>query len=491
MKKILVTGATGYVANRLIPALLQHGFHVRAMARSLEKIAGRTWAAHPQLEPVTGDVLEPDSLAAACAGCESAYYLVHSMIAQKDRFVEADREAARNMARAAAAAGVRRIIYLGGLAESRRGKLSKHLRSRIEVAEILQSGTVPVTELRAAMILGSGSASFEILRYLVEHLPAMTTPRWVRSRNQPIAIRNVVTYLVGCLDHPETVGATYDIGGPDILSYQDLLQIYAQEAGLRKRLIIPVPVLTPTLSALWINLISPVPTAIALPLTQGLTSEAVCRDDRIRRIIPQPLLSCREAIRIALERVRQQLWEETRPEDGRTLFPEWPYPGDPGYAGGTIFRHGCRLTVADAPEALWAPVARIGGKGGYYACNGLWRLRGMLDRLAGGRGLGPRRKPDDPLHEGRRFDFWQVVTFEPPRRLQLLSEMKMPGDALLDLRITPVAEGCSEIGITSTFIPRGLAGLATWHLFHPAHVHVFREMLAGIARTARVEGSIR
>jgi len=484
MTKILVAGATGYVANRLIPALLEKGCRVRAMARAVGKMAGRTWGGHPRLEPVAGDVLNLESLKAACAGCEVAYYLVHSMIAQKGRFVEADRAAARNMAQAAAAAGVGRIIYLGGLAEARHGKLSKHLSSRIEVAEILQSGPVPATDLRAPMILGSGSASFEILRYLVEHLPAMTTPRWVRSLNQPIAIRNVITYLTGCLDHPETAGETYDIGGPDILTYEELLHIYAQEAGLRKRIIIPVPVLTPTLSALWINLISPVPTAIALPLTGGLTSDAVCRDSRIRAIIPQELLSCREAIRVALQRLGQVLREEAPTPDGGPIPPEWPHPGDADYAGGTTFRYDCRLTAAAEPEAVWGVVSRIGGKGGYYGGDGLWRLRGVMDRLAGGRGLGPRRAPGDSLAEGRQFDFWRVLKIEPPRRLLLLSEMKAPGEALLELRIAPAGEGLAEIRLASTFIPRGLAGLAYWHLFYPVHVHVFREMLGGIVRAA-------
>lgn len=489
MKSILVAGATGYVANRLIPALLEKGCRVRAMARSVEKMTGRLWGGHARLEPVAADVLDLESLKAACAGCEVVYYLVHSMIAQKGRFVEADRAAARNMVQAAIAAGVKRIIYLGGLAEARHGKLSKHLSSRIEVAEILQAGPVPATDLRAPMILGSGSASFEILRYLVEHLPAMTTPRWVRSLNQPIAIRNVVAYLIGCLEHPETAGQTYDIGGPDTLTYEQLLQIYAEEAGLRKRVIIPVPVLTPTLSALWINLISPVPTAIALPLTEGLTSEAVCRDSRIRRIIPQDLLTCREAIRIALQRLRQALWEETPPVEHGPIPPEWPHPGDADYAGGTTFRYACGLTAAAAPERLWAAVSRIGGKGGYYGCDGLWRLRGVVDRLAGGRGLGPRRTTGGLPAEGGQFDFWRVLTLEPPRRLLLLSEMKAPGDALLELEISAAGNTSSELRLNSTFIPRGLAGLLYWHAFYPAHVHVFRQLLTGVARAAGAEAA--
>ena len=483
-KPILVAGATGYVGNRLIPALLEKGWRGRAMGRSAAKLAGRFWGRDPGVEIVQGDVLDLTSLQAAASGCAAVYYLVHSMIAQADRFVEVDRAAARNMVSAAAAAGVKRMIYLGGLAEATHGALSKHLRSRIEVAEILQSGPVPTTDLRAPMIVGSGSASFEILRYLVEHLPAMTNPRWVRTLNQPIAIRNVIGYLVGCLEHSETTGGTYDIGGPDILTYEQLLQIYAKEAGLRKRIIIPVPVLTSTLSALWINLISPVPTAIALPLTEGLTSDAVCRDSRIRDIIPQRLLTCREAIRIALERLRQELAEAGPVDGGKLPSPEWSYPGDSGWAGGTTFRCGWRLTVAASPEVIWRTVSRIGGKGGYYCADRLWRLRGVLDRLTGGRGLGPRRPPGAGPVEGDRIDFWRVLKVAAPRRLLLLSEMKAPGAALLELALTPLGANRSHIRLLSTFIPRGLAGLIYWYAFYPAHVHVFRGMLAGIAQAA-------
>ena len=278
---ILATGATGYVGGRLIPALLEAGYRVRAMGRTLDKLACRPWAHHERVELVQGDVLDLNSLEQAASGCRVAYYLVHSMIAQKDKFAEADRRAAQNMVAAASAAGLDRIIYLGGLAEAKTGNLSKHLKSRIEVAEILQSGPVPTTDLRTPMILGSGSASFEILRYLVERLPVMTTPKWVLSLNQPIAIRDVISYLIGCLEKEETTGQTFDIGGPDILTYRELLEIYAEEAHLPKRLIIPVPVLTPTLSALWIHLITPVPTSIALPLTEGLTSDAVCTEKRL------------------------------------------------------------------------------------------------------------------------------------------------------------------------------------------------------------------
>ena len=384
---ILVTGATGYVGGRLIPALLAAGYRVRAMGRNPAKMGCRPWAGHSRVELIQGDVLDLESLKQAACGCRVAYYLVHSMIAQKEKFVEADRRAAHNMVAAATTAGLVRIIYLGGLAEAKDGTLSKHLKSRIEVADILQNGPVPTTDLRTPMILGSGSASFEILRYLVERLPAMTTPRWVRSLNQPIAIRNVITYLVGCLEHEETTGQTYDIGGPDILTYRDLLDIYAEEAQLPKRLIIPVPVLTPTLSALWIHLISPVPTSIALPLTEGLTSDAVCTEERIQSIIPQKLLSCREAIRLALDRIKQEQVDTCWMDAGDLLEPEWAHCGDAEWAGGTIMNCGYRARIKATVGDVWQPISQIGGKTGWYFGNFLWRLRGIMDRLVGGVGL--------------------------------------------------------------------------------------------------------
>ena len=275
---ILVTGATGYVGGRLIPALLDDGYRVRAMGRSIAKLRCRPWARHAQIELAEGDVLNAESLHTAAAGCGTAYYLVHSMIAEKGKFAEADRQAARNMVDAADAAGLTRMIYLGGLAEAKDGILSKHLQSRNEVAAILQSGTIPTTDLRTPMILGSGSASFEILRYLVEHLPVMITPKWVHSPCQPISISSVLEYLQGCLENNDTLGQTFDIGDNEVLNYRQIIDIYAEEARLPKRWIIPVPVLTPKLSAYWIHLVTPVPSAIAMPLTQGLSVPVICRD---------------------------------------------------------------------------------------------------------------------------------------------------------------------------------------------------------------------
>ena len=480
---ILVTGATGYVGGRLIPALLDAGYRVRAMARNPGKLGCRAWAGLSRVELVQGDVLDPVSLKQAASGCRTAYYLVHSMIAQKEKFAEADRRAARNMVAAAEAARLERIIYLGGLAETRQGSLSKHLKSRIEVADILQSGPIPTTDLRAPMILGSGSASFEILRYLVERLPVMTTPRWVRSLNQPIAIRNVVAYLIGCLEHAETIGETYDIGGPDILTYRELLDIYAEEAHLRKRLIIPVPVLTPTLSALWIHLVSPVPKSIALPLTEGLTSDAVCTENRIQAIIPQKLLTCRQAIRLALDRTNQQQVDTCWTDAGKLIEPEWTHCGDAQWAGGTIMNCGYRARLKASAGDVWHPISRIGGKSGWYFGNFLWRLRGMLDRLAGGAGLRRGRRHPSEIGIGDALDFWRVLDVKPPERLLLLAEMKTPGEALLEFQITPEADGQVELQMLSRFWPKGLFGILYWYALYPFHQWIFYGMLKSIARS--------
>jgi uncharacterized protein YbjT (DUF2867 family) len=480
---ILVTGATGYVGGRLIPALLDAGYRVRAMGRSMDKLGCRPWAHRPGVELVGGDVLDRDSLRRAATGCAAAYYLVHSMIAQKEKFAEADRRAAHHMVAAARDAGLKRIIYLGGLAEAADRVLSQHLRSRIEVAQILQSGPVPTTDLRAPMILGSGSASFEILRYLVERLPVMITPRWVRSINQPIAIRDVIAYLVGCLAHAETVGETFDIGGPDVITYRDLLDIYAREAGLRKRLIIPVPVLTPTLSAYWIHLISPVPASIALPLTEGLTSDAVCTENRIRDIMPRNLLGCREAVRLALDRLNQHRVDTCWMDAGELIEPEWAHCGDADWAGGTVMTCGYRATIQASAGDLWQPVRRIGGKTGWYCMDFLWQVRGALDRAVGGVGLRRGRRHPTDLMAGDALDFWRVLAVEPPHRLLLVAEMKTPGEALLEFQITPLGDDRAELQMRSRFLPKGLPGLLYWYGLYPFHEWIFYGMLKSMART--------
>ena len=481
-KPVLVTGATGYVGGRLVPQLLSSGYRVRVMGRSLDKLRCRPWADHPGAELVQADMHDPETLAGATRGCRAAFYLIHSMNVRHKDFAEADRTAARNMVRAAASGGLERMIYLGGLG-SEDSSLSKHLRSRTEVARILQSGPVPTTFLRAAMILGSGSASFEILRYLVERLPILLTPRWVQTPCQPIAIRNVLNHLQGCLEPDEAKGKTFDIGGPDVLTYRSLMEIYAEEAGLPRRWVLPVPVLTPRLSSYWIHLVTPVPSSLARPLAEGLRNPVVCQEDRIRAIVPQELLSCRQAIRLALEKTRRQQVETCWSDSGMKDPPEWLRCGDAPYAGGTILECGYRVLVKLPPEETWKAVARIGGGSGWYFGDFLWRLRGGIDRIMGGAGLRRGRRHPHDLYVGDALDFWRVLEVEPPAKLVLMAEMKLPGEATLEFRVNPVGDGVSEVQQLSRFQPKGLLGILYWYALYPVHQWVFGGMLRGLARS--------
>ncbi len=484
---VLVTGATGYVAGRLIPLLLESGYRVRTMGRSIEKMAGRPWSRHPDIELCAGNIMDPDSLRQAVRGRGTIYYLVHSMISKKEAYRSADQTGAANMARAAAAQNAAHIIYLGGLGDIHHKNISKHLISRNEVGKTLQKGPVPVTVLRAAMILGSGSASFEILRYLTERLPVMITPKWVSMPTQPIAITNVLGYLKGCLEHTQVRGRTFDIGGPDVVAYQDLFKIFAAAAGLRPPIMFPVPVLTPYLSALWIHLVTPVPSAIARPLTEGLSLPTICTENTIRKIIPQDLLSCRQAIQRALDRVNQEQVDTCWTDAGAMHTPEWDHCGDSSYSGGTILRCGYRADILARPSDLWPAVSRIGGKTGYYAADLLWQIRGWLDTLTGGVGLNRGRRSRDTIRTGDALDFWRVLDARPPHKLLLLAEMKTPGEALLEIRIDPVGEQQSRLTLLSRFLPKGLAGILYWYILYPFHQYVFSSMLKGMAGSLGLE----
>ena len=477
---VAVLGATGYIGARLVPKLLASGFRVRAIGRNPDKLKGRAWSNAAGLETVRADVFDRGSLEQAVSGCGVVYYLVHSMNPDVGDFAEADRIAAQNMAQVGERAGVGRIIYLAGLGEDH-VDLSHHLRSRREVEEVLRSGTVPVTTLRAAMIIGSGSASFEILRYLVERLPVMVTPRWIFTECQPIAVRNVLHYLVACLDCPETVGETYDIGCAEVVTYSDLMRIYAEEAGLAKRLVIPVPVLTPRLSSYWIHLVTPVPAALARPLAEGLRNPVLCQDNRIRDLIPQELLDCRQAIRFALEKLRLQQVETSWTDAGAVAPVEWSTEEDPDWAGGTIFKDDRRMLVQAAAGQLWPAVI---GKTGWYYADWLWHLRGWIDRLIGGPGLGRGRRDPSEVQAGDALDFWRVLAVDPGHRLKLVAEMKLPGEAVLELVLTECADGTTEVRQCARYKPRGLLGLLYWYAVLPFHNLVFVGMLKGIARAS-------
>jgi uncharacterized protein YbjT (DUF2867 family) len=475
---ILVTGATGYIGGRLVPRLLDQGYRVRCLARTPAKLANRPWATHERVEVVEGDVGDSAGLRDQMRGCRAGYYLVHSMIAKGADYLEQDRKLARNFARAAEETGVERILYLGGLGEMG-DSLSEHLASRREVEAVLAEGDVPVTVFRAAMVIGAGSASFEILRYLVERLPIMITPRWVSTECQPIAIENVLHYLVTALDTPASTGKTLDIGGADVMTYREMMQITAVSLGLRRRYVIPVPVLTPRLSSLWIHLVTPIEKDIARPLAEGLRNRVVCRDDEAARMMPQKLLDVRESVERAIAATR-------RNEVMTSWHDAGPIPGDPDWAGGRTFIDRRSCTVQANAEATFEAVTRIGGETGYYAAGWLWHIRGWMDRLVGGPGL--RRGRRDPLHlaYGDALDFWRVTRVDHGRRLELRAEMKLPGEALLGFEVKPgddEREPCTLIQ-TARFKPRGLLGIAYWYAVWPVHGPVFRSMLHGIRRAA-------
>ena len=480
---IFVAGATGYIGGRLLPRLLEAGYPVVALARASEKLKDRPWAQHPNLTIVKGDVLDLESLTPALAGCRAAYYLVHSMNPDVKDFSQTDRVAARNMAAAAASAKLEQIIYLGGLGEEQDG-LSHHLQSRTEVGNILRQGPVPVTILRAAMIIGSGSASFEILRYLVDRLPVMITPRWVDTPCQPIGVRNVLHYLMGCLENPEVIGDTFDIGQPEVINYRKLMEVYAEEAGLPKRWIIPVPVLTPRLSSYWIHLVTPVPAAIARPLAEGLSNPVICRENRLATLLPQELFDCRKSIRMALDRLKQHRVETSWTDSGAIHLSEWSVPGDPSWAGGSLYTDSRKITLESRRENIWPVVSSIGGKVGYYYANWLWKIRGGMDRFCGGVGLCRGRRSDSEIYPGDAIDFWRVVVVNKPEVLMLSAEMKLPGEAVLMFRLVQLDDQRTELQQIASFLPRGLFGILYWYAVMPFHHYVFTGMLRGIAETS-------
>jgi uncharacterized protein YbjT (DUF2867 family) len=481
--RCLITGATGYIGGRLVPRLLDAGHEVRCMTRSKARLRDVPWAG--QVEIAEADALDADGLRAALAGVDVAYYLIHSIDTGSD-FEETDRRAARTFAAAARDAGIGRLVYLGGLAPDDE-ELSPHLRSRSEVAQIMLDSGVPTAVLRAAVIIGSGSASFEMLRYLTERLPAMVCPRWVRSRIQPIAIVDVLRYLVGVATMPAEVSRTFDIGGPDVLTYEQMMQRYARVAGLRRRLIVPVPLLTPRLSSLWVNIVTPVPSRIARPLVQSLTNTVICREHDIARWVPDPpggLVGIDRAVELALANIRDSDVETRWSNAVWSDAPSDPLPTDPDWAGGSLYSDEKTRAVDAGADDLWRVIVGIGGERGWYSFPLGWTVRGLLDRLVGGVGLRRGRRDPDRLYVGEALDFWRVEELCPGQLLRLRAEMRVPGLAWLELRVE-TADDCGTVyRQRALFHPRGLPGHLYWWSVWPFHGLVFGAMARNIAGAA-------
>lgn len=476
---ILLTGATGYVGGRLLRRLEEQGCRVRCLARRPEFLQARVG---PQTELARGDVLDAASLQPAMQGVDVAYYLVHSM-GSTGNFEEQDRQAAQNFAAAAREAGVRRIVYLGGLGEDV-DELSPHLRSRHEVGDVLRASGVPVIEFRASIVIGSGSLSFELVRALIERLPVMVTPRWVRVLAQPIAINDMLEYLVEVRELPGTSSATFEVGGPDVVSYADLMREYARQRGLR-RWMIPVPVLTPRLSSLWLGLVTPVYARVGRKLIDSIRHPTVVHDRTALEAFDVKPVGVREAIAQALRR-----------EDREFVETHWAgamsAAGEQRHWGGV--RLGNRLVdtrsveVRVPVEQAFAPIQRIGGATGWYYGNILWRLRGWLDLVVGGVGMRRGRRHPVELRVGETLDCWRVEEIQPGRRLRLVAEMKLPGRAWLEFEVAPAGSG-ARITQTAMFDPHGLAGLAYWYAIWPLHELVFAGMLRGLARAGKGDNS--
>lgn len=509
----MVTGATGYIGGRLAPRLLAEGHDVRCVVRTPEKMRDIPWAHQDGVEIVRGDVLDEEAMRRACADADVLYYLVHSL--SESGFAEVDRRAALISAQAAREAGVRRVVYLGGI-HPEGVDLSEHLSSRAEVGEIFLRSGVPTAVLQAAVILGSGSASFEMLRYLTERLPVMLTPSWVHHRVQPIAIRDVLHYLLKVVTLPPEVNRTFDIGGPDVLTYLEMMKGFAEEAGLNRRAMLPVPVLTPGLSSHWVNLVTPVPRSTAVPLIQSLVHEVVASEHDIDTFVPRPqdgLTGFRRAVALALTKIRDGRVETRWSGANASYAPSDPLPSDPSWSGGTVYTDRRERTSTAAPAQVWDVVTGIGGERGWYSFPLGWWARGILDRLAGGVGLRRGRRDADTLAVGDALDWWRVeervdehesgregvtasgdVDLEPGERLlRLRAEMKAPGLAWLELRVAP-RPGGSVYRQRAIFLPRGLPGHAYWWVISPFHALVFggmeRRIVAAAERVGRDSGEV-
>ncbi len=484
---VLVLGSTGYVGGRLVPRLLAAGYRVRVMTRARSRVEALPWS--ERVDIAAGDASDARAVDAAIAGVDVVYYLVHSMTAGRG-FAETDRAIAETVAGAADRAGVARMIYLGGLHPDG-VKLSAHLASRREVGEILLNSRTPTLVLQAGVIIGSGSASFEMVRHLTEVLPYMPAPRWVRNFIQPIAIRDVLYYLLAAAQVPGSLNHAFDIGGPDVLRYGQMMNGYAVQAGLPQRGIAALPVLTPKLASHWVGLVTPVPRAIARPLVESLQHDCVMKNHDIDDVIVRPaggLTPYRRAVQLALGRIALDEIETSWVDSRVPLAPSDPMPSDPEWAGRTVFTDERSRKSRATPAAVWTVVTQIGGTTGWYSASVLWSLRGLWDRITGGVGMTRGRRSRRQLTLGDAVDVWRVEHLEPERLLRLRAEMQVPGEAWLEFAIEPQPDG-STYRQRAVFFPRGLSGRLYWLAMLPFHGFIFSGMVNRIVATAEAADS--
>jgi uncharacterized protein YbjT (DUF2867 family) len=482
-RHILVTGATGYIGGRLVPRLLEAGHTVTVLARSPQKLSDVPWAS--EVTVVEGDLSDREAVRRAVDGVDVVYYLVHSM-GQKGDFEQADREAAATMAEASARAGVARIVYVGGLHPDD-PDLSRHLRSRVEVGNVFLESTVPSIVLQAGVVIGSGSTSFEMIRHLTDVLPYMPAPKWVRNKIQPIAVRDLLYYLVEAAVVPGEINRTFDVGGPDVLRYGQMMNGYALEAGLRQRGIAALPVLTPWLASQWVNLVTPVPRSLAVPIIASLQQNCVMREHDIDGVIPRPpegLLTYRQSVRLALQRVKDGEVETSWRNASVEGAPSDPLPSDPDWAGHTVCIDKRQQETDASPAELWRVIEGIGGENGWYSFPLAWAIRGWMDRVVGGVGLRRGRSNPARLNTGDALDFWRVEHIERGRLLRLRAEMRVPGGAWLEMGVEPRGDGGSTYTQRAVFFPKGLGGRLYWYSLVPFHGVIFTGMANRITAAA-------
>ena len=477
----LVTGATGYIGGRLIPDLLAKGYKVRVLARNAIRLKDHTWI--NDVEVVEGDAFDSKAVEKALKGVDVAYYLMHSLMEKAD-FESQEIKMAQIFGKAGKKQNIDRIVYLGGIVPAK-ANLSQHMSARANTGKALRESGVPTIELRAGIVIGSGSASFEMLRHLTERLPFMITPKWLNIRIQPIAVRDVLYYLVGAATIDKKNSGYFDIGGPDIFTYKTMMQKYAEVAGLRKRIIVPVPVMTPKLSSGWVGLVTPVPYTLAKRLVASLKNEVVVGDDRIRKLIPDPkggLTTFKRAVELALVRIKDNQVETRWSDASISWTSSDPLPTDPQWSGGSVYKDVRKLDSKDPVDVVWKRIEAIGGDNGYSTATWAWELRGLADKVTGGVGLRRGRRDPDHLLVGDALDFWRVEKLDRPKTLRLRAEMRMPGLAWLEFLVEPDAKtgGC-KITQTATYAPKGLIGHIYWWSVWPMHGIVFPSMIKKMA----------